>query len=69
MTRVSMDFLLMFLTFKDICRKGETICVLLLAETKPLYGKRPSQGLLSVRTGLGRTGSIIHCLLFCFSNS
>lgn len=40
MTKVSMDFLFVFLTFKDICRKVDSICVLLLAETRYLYGRK-----------------------------
>lgn len=43
MTRVSVDFLLMFLTFKYISRKSDAICVLLLAETKHLYGKNQAR--------------------------
>lgn len=39
MIRMSIDSLLMSLTFKDICRKVDTICVLLLAETKHLHGR------------------------------
>lgn len=38
-----MDFLLVFLTFKDICRKVDSICVLLLAETKYLYGRNQAR--------------------------
>lgn len=38
-----MDFLLMFLTFQDICRKGDSICVLLLAETKHLCGRNQAR--------------------------
>ena len=40
---VSMDFLLMFLTFKGICRKVDSTCVLLLAETKHLHGRNQAR--------------------------
>lgn len=65
----SMGFLLVFLTFKDICRKVDSICALLLAETKHLYGRHQARIPLRVRMGLRRTESIILCFLFCFSNS
>lgn len=43
MTGVSTDFHLMFLTFKDICSKVASVCVLLLAETEHLCGRKQAQ--------------------------
>lgn len=40
---VSVGFLLMVLTFKDCCRKGDSICALLLVETKHLYGRNQAR--------------------------
>lgn len=67
--KVSMDFPLMFMTFKDICRKVDSICLLLLAEMKHLYGRNQARILSVSEWALWRPESIIYCFLFCFSNS
>lgn len=43
MTRRSVAFLLMFPTFKDICRKADSIWVLLLVDTKHLDGRNQAR--------------------------
>lgn len=54
----------MFLTFKDICRKSDSICVLLLAETKHLYGR--NQARIHSVSGWGAVDQLSTAFSFVF---
>lgn len=63
-----MGFLLMVLTFKGICRKAASICVLLRAEANHLDGR--TQARIHSGSGwvFGEQNQFIHCILSQFAS-